>query len=240
MKFAKNGLSSLGIRETTFNLPFLKFLWLNAVMCYQYCYWRCIKVALYIFLSFEVLSLIFCLCFKVFLVLRRLVFESSINVQIISERESRYWKAEGSIETWRIYCHSYSAINTRANTVPWSVVPRTGGTLQEDDWKNSCCLEEKRSAVKHEKLCKCLNISSLWNTESRQDSRGQAYSTATALKMSLQILPVFYHYSLWLTSTKYSFRGFSLIADGTSVLCVFFCRMCQENALKCMLQIQDY
>ena len=143
-------------------------------MCYQYCYWRCIKVALYIFLSFEVLSLIFCLCFKVFLVLRRLVFESSINVQIISERESRYWKAEGSIETWRIYCHSYSAINTRANTVPWSVVPRTGGTLQEDDWKNSCCLEEKRSAVKHEKLCKCLNISSLWNTESRQDSRGSS------------------------------------------------------------------
>ena len=110
------------------------------------------KVALHIFLSFEVLKslIIFCLCFKVFLVLRHLVFSSSINVQFISERESRYWKAEGSIETWRIYSHSYSAINTWANTVPWSVVPRTGGTLQEDDWKNSCCLEKKRSAVKHE------------------------------------------------------------------------------------------
>ena len=94
--------------------------------------------------------------------------------------------------------------------------------------------------MKHENF---VNVKTYQVCEIQNQGRtveGQAYTTVTALKMALQMLPVFYRYFLRLTSTKYSSRGLSLTADETLVVFVFFGRMCQGNALKCMLQIHDH
>lgn len=70
------------------------------------------------------------------------MFASLLNKKnfFFSERESWSRKVKTHFKARRNECHCKLADSTWTNAAPWAGLPRTGGTLQEDNWENCCYL----------------------------------------------------------------------------------------------------